>query len=123
MSKARTRAPSARSIEIRHRWQQRLDAQRASGVAQTQWCRENGIDPKYFSLWKGKLAKLAVSAAPSTPVNRLVPVIVRPEVKPAAAPTSVGLSVTLPNGVSVRFECSDALGVGPLLRELAGLAC
>jgi hypothetical protein len=25
--------------------------------------------------------------------------------------------------VSVRFECSDALGVGPLLRELAGLAC
>jgi hypothetical protein len=123
MSKTRTRALSPRSIEIRHRWQQRLEAQRASGVAQTQWCRQNGIDPKYFSLWKSKLSKLGASPVPSTPVNRLVPVIVRPDAKQVAPPASVGLSVTLPNGVSVRFECSDALGVGPLLRELAGLAC
>jgi hypothetical protein len=57
MPKTRKRSPTPRRLEIRQRWQQRLNAQRSSGIPQTQWCRENGIEPKYFSLWKGKLAK------------------------------------------------------------------
>ncbi len=47
MPKAGKRTLSPRLIEIRARWQQRVSAQRASGTAQTLWCRQTGIEPKY----------------------------------------------------------------------------
>jgi hypothetical protein len=124
MRKAHKRTLSPRLIEIRARWQQRVNAQRASGIAQTQWCRENGIEPKYFSLWKSKLAKLAAAAkmSPSTSAQ-LVPVTIRPNAAKAAPPSNFGLTVTLPNGVHLRVDVSDPRNVAPLLKELAGLAC
>ena len=124
MRKARKRSPTPRRLEIRQRWQQRLNAQRSSGIPQTQWCRENGIEPKYFSLWKGKLAKLAAAKAVCVPTRaHLVPVTVLPNAVSAALPSGFGLTVALPNGVSVSFNVSDLLNVAPLLRELAGLPC
>jgi hypothetical protein len=124
MRKARNRSLSRRSMEVRERWQLRVSAQRASGIAQTQWCRQNGIEPKYFSLWKGKLAKPAtIHATAATGPARLVPVTIRPNVAKAVPPTGLGLTVTLPNGVGLRFEVPSALSVAPLLRELAGLSC
>lgn len=124
MAKARTRPLSPRLLEIRQRWQQRLNAQRASGVPQTQWCRQNGIEPKYFSLWKGKLAKFA-AADGSTALTRaqLVPVTIRRNAIKAPLSSALGLTVSLPNGVSLRFDCHNALSVAPLLQELAGLSC
>jgi hypothetical protein len=56
MPNAPKKSLTPRLLGIRRRWQQRVNAQQASGIPQTQWCRENGIEPKYFSLWKGKLA-------------------------------------------------------------------
>lgn len=47
--------------EIRARRQQRLDTQRGSRLPQTQWCRDNGLEPMYFRLWKG----VSVSRRPS----------------------------------------------------------
>lgn len=125
MKKTRNRSVSRRSLEIRARWQQSLNAQRASGVAQTRWCRENGVEPKYFSVWKGKLAREAAAAklvcAPTGPP--LVPVVVRPNAVQATLRSGLGLTVTLPNGVTVSFNVPDPLNVAPLLRELAVLPC
>ena len=55
MQESKNRALSRRSIEIRAKWQQRISAQQTSGVKQSVWCRQRGIQPKYFSLWKSKL--------------------------------------------------------------------
>jgi hypothetical protein len=124
MRKARKRSPTPRRLELRQRWQQRLNAQSSSGIPQTQWCRENGIEPKYFSLWKGKLAKLAAAKAACAPTEvHLVPVTVLPNAVTAAWPSGLGLTVTLPNGLSVSFNVPDLLNVAPPLRELAGLPC
>ena len=124
MPRARKRTLSPRLLEIRRRWQLRVNSQQASGIPQTQWCRENGIEPKYFSLWKGKLAKLA-AANGSTAAARaqLVPVTIRPSAVKAASLSGLGLTVTLANGVHVRFDVPDTRHVAPLRKELAGLAC
>jgi len=120
MKKTRNRSVSRRSTEIRALWQQRVSAQQASGIAQTRWCRENGIDPKYFSVWKGKLAKVAAEKLVCAPTGaQLVPVTVRPNAVQATPPSDLGLIVTLPNGVSLSLNIPDSLNVAPLLRELA----
>ena len=124
MKKTRNRSVSRRSLEIRALWQQRVSAQRASGIAQTRWCRENGIEPKYFSVWKGKLAKLAAAKAVCVPTEaHLVPVTVLPNAVKVVPPSGLGLTVTLPNGVNLSFNIPDSLHMAPLLRELAGLPC
>lgn len=124
MNKARNRAMSRRSMEVRARWQQRLSAQQSSGIAQTLWCRQNGIEPKYFSLWKGKLGRIAAIHQPAAPPDaKLVPVTIRPNVATGVPPTGLGLTVTRPNGVSLSIEVPSALSLAPLLRELAGLSC
>jgi len=124
MKKPRKRSESRRSTEIRGLWQQRVSAQQASGIAQTRWCRENGVEPKYFSVWKGKLAKVAAANQICAPTGaQLVPVTLRPNTVKTFPPSGLGLTVTLPNGVSLSFNIPDSLNVAPLLRELAGLPC
>ena len=46
-------------------WQQHLDACRASGLRQAEYCRQHGLPPKYMTLWKRKLAELAAGSAPA----------------------------------------------------------
>lgn len=124
MNKPRKRSVSRRSTEIRALWQQRVSAQRSSGIAQTQWCRQNDIEPKYFSLWKGKLGKLAATKESSASTNaHLVPVTLLPNAVKVVPPSGLGLTVTLPNGVSLSFNVPDSLNVAPLLKELASLPC
>lgn len=36
-------------------WQKRIEAWQASGLMQSEFCREQGIAPRHFSLWKRKL--------------------------------------------------------------------
>src|SRR3974377_2467617 len=43
--------PSAR----RAQWQQHLNAHAASGLTQAAYCREHGLNARYFSVWKRKL--------------------------------------------------------------------
>ncbi len=46
-------------------WQQHLDACRASGLRQAEYCRQHGLPPKYMTLWKRKLTDLAAGSAPA----------------------------------------------------------
>ena len=54
-----------RSSTARIFWQQHLDACRASGLRQAEYCRQHGLPPKYMTLWKRKLAELAAGSAPA----------------------------------------------------------
>ena len=54
-----------RSSTARLFWQQHLDACRASGLRQAEYCRQHGLPPKYMTLWKRKLTDLAAGSAPA----------------------------------------------------------
>ena len=54
-----------RSSTARLFWQQHLDAWRASGLRQAEYCRQHGLPPKYMTLWKRKLTDLAAGSAPA----------------------------------------------------------
>ena len=54
-----------RSSTARLFWQQHLDAWRASGLRQAEYCRQHGLPPKYMTLWKRKLAELVAGSAPA----------------------------------------------------------
>lgn len=107
------------------RWAEHLAAQRNSGQNQAAYCRDRGLDSKYFSVWKRKLgSRQAKSSAGEPP--RLVPVVVRSEpVRTAAQPRSANAShataavqINLGNGMSLSVQL--AIGVlGALVRELA----
>jgi hypothetical protein len=118
-------SPSRRREDIRAWWAEHLAAQRKSGQTQVAYCRAQGLDPKYFTLWKGKLQATAVASAP-----RMVPVVVAPTAQPpasampetASASAVVTLRLLLGNGISLSLEI--AAGVLPaLVSELSRLRC
>jgi len=46
-------SPSRRREDVRAWWAEHLAAQGRSGQTQAAYCRARGLDPKYFTLWKG----------------------------------------------------------------------
>ncbi len=59
MQSTSIRLVSRRQADVRAWWRHHIGAQAASGLRQAEYCRDHGLDPKYFSLWKGKLARAA----------------------------------------------------------------
>ena len=114
-------SPSRRREDVRAWWAAHLEAQRRSGQNQVAYCRAQGIDPKYFTLWKGKLHKRRGAETP-----RLVPVQVRPDPNPALAwstdttRASVLLHLTLDNGISADLEL-PLHALPHMVRQLASL--
>ena len=116
MKKPRGTIRAQRSAEIRAKWAAHLAAQQASGLRQSEYCRESGVDAKYFSRWKGRLAREAAGHAEPM---ALVPVVLtaatsdkvteagerrsRPA-RPTVGLASLSLHVTLPNGIALGFE-------------------
>lgn len=112
-----------RREDVRAWWTEHLAAQRKSGQTQAAYCRAQGLDPKYFTLWKGKLREVAAASTP-----RLVPVVVTPTAErplsaiseKASVSAVVSVHLSLGNGLSVSLEI--ALGALPaLVQELATL--
>ena len=127
MDDKQVRSASGRVLAARERWRGHLAAQRSSGKSQVEYCREHDLDPRYFSVWKGKLSSPTGSksfrhqGASAT----LVPVRIR-----RAAPVTAArrdavstLSARLPNGVVVDVRASSARQLGELLGELSRLSC
>lgn len=124
MEQRKQRRPSRRSRSARAKWRRHIEAQRRSGEKQTAYCRARGLDPRYFSVWKGKLAKVA----PVVPA--LVPVRIKRTATVATASREAGksdfsctLSVRLPNGVVLEVQPTSAQAMTALLAELARLPC
>ena len=118
-------SPSRRREDIRAWWAEHLAAQRKSGQTQTAYCRAQGLDPKYFTLWKGKLRDAEMADLP-----RMVPVVIASATEPPVpsmlekpiASSVVSLLLALGNGMSLSFEIAPA-ALPALVRELAGLRC
>jgi hypothetical protein len=105
-------SPSRGREDIRAWWAEHLAAQRKSGQTQAAYCRAQGLDPKYFTLWKGKLRDAEMAGLP-----RMVPVVVDPTVEPPASamPKMASASVVVPlrlllgSGISLSRICSEVL--------------
>ena len=118
-------SPSRRREDIRAWWAEHLAAQRKSGETQVAYCRAQGLDPKYFTLWKGKLRATTVASAP-----RMVPVVVAATAEPPASAMPetgsvspvVSLRLALGNGMSLSLEIAPG-ALPALVRELARLRC
>lgn len=52
-------SPSRRREDVRAWWAEHLAAQGRSGQTQAAYSRARGLDPRYFTLWKGKLQATA----------------------------------------------------------------
>lgn len=120
---------SRRREDIRAWWREHIHRQRSSGQSQAAYCRSQGLEPKYFSLWRAKLAKAAAMEAPRDkqviPVAKLVPVIVKGVSAPVMPPTNgdVLIALTLPNGLGLSLRVSSMAALPLLLSELAGVRC
>lgn len=119
---------SRRVKEARGRWHKHLVAQRASGQTQVAYCRAQGLDPSYFSMWKRKLAERgAIVSAPASRSMRLVPLVVKsmPESAERAVSTAepISMHLTLRNGLSVSLRMRSLSSIPVLLNELGQLPC
>jgi len=87
MAKTGRPTRAQRSSEVRAKWGAHVAAWKATGGRQSDYCRAQELDPKYFSIWKGRLERAApAGVAPPTAdtAATLVPVVIR-----ASAPRRV----------------------------------
>jgi hypothetical protein len=136
MAKTRGTVRAQRSAEVRAKWGAHVSAWQSGGGRQSEYCRERGLDPKYFSIWKGRLLRAGAThsnLAPSQtapPLPGLVPVRMKParidELVGRPGPlgdVEFGLGVTLPNGIALNFRLPSVRALPPLLAELSRLSC
>ncbi len=99
-----------------HRWQQRLDRFRKSGLAVADFCEREGISTASFYAWRRRLQSDSPPHAADAP--RLVPVrLVTP---PANAP----VELLLPSGCVLRLSPdTDLTWLGQLLPLLGVVPC
>ena len=114
--------------EARGRWRKHVAAQRASGQTQVAYCRAQGLEPSYFSMWKRKLAaSVAVAGSSTSRSMRLVPLMVKavPESSERTVSTAqpISMHLTLRNGLSVSMRIPSLSSIAVLLNELAELRC
>jgi hypothetical protein len=117
---------SWRVEEARGRWGKHVAAQRASGQTQVAYCRAQGLEPSYFSMWKRKLAASEAVAGSSTSRSmRLVPLVVKPvgESSERTVSEPISMHLTLRNGLSVCMRIPSLSSIAVLLNELAELRC
>ena len=131
MAKTGRPTRAQRSSEVRAKWGAHVAAWKATCGRQSDYCRAQALDPKYFSIWTGRLERVAAAgAAPATTETAaaLVPVVIRANtsrgvIVDRVPGEEVGMSVTLPNGIALNFHGASAGALVPLLAELARLSC
>jgi hypothetical protein len=119
---------SWRVEEARDRWRKHVAAQRASGQTQVAYCRAQGLEPSYFSMWKRKLAaSVAVAGSSAGRSMRLVPLVVKPVPESSERNVStaepISMHLRLRNGLSVSLRIPSLNSIPVLLKELAELPC
>ena len=118
-------SPSRRREDIRAWWAEQLAAERKSGQTQAAYWRAHGLDPKYFTLWKGKLRDAEMAGLPL-----MVPVVIASATEPPVpsmlgkpiSSSVVSLRLALGNGMSLSLEIAPS-ALPAVVRELARLRC
>lgn len=80
------------SDEQKSEWADHLRMQRNSGFSQQAYCKQHSLRPHQFSYWK---RKLQVAASNISKHQGFVPV------KIATSSSAQGLSIALPNGITL----------------------
>ena len=99
---------TAASNTLAARWQPHIEAWEDSGQSQAAYCREHNLVKSRFTYWKHKLRPVDSGLSDRTG-SGFVPVRVIDDPVP-------GLTLHLPNGMSIKGICADNLGV---TRQLA----
>jgi hypothetical protein len=92
-------------------WRQHIEDWSYSGLSQQAFCRDQGLKYHQFHYWRKKLSRTSHQKAPSRS-SALIPVRLHPQ-----SPVS-GLSVHLPNGMSVSGIAPDNLVLVAQLMEM-----
>ncbi|MBL4704816.1 MAG: hypothetical protein JKY54_09860 [Flavobacteriales bacterium] len=86
-------------------WVTHIQSQKVSKLNQREYCDEHFLDVCQFSYWKKKLERknktTPILPTTSKKSTDFIPVSVQPQV------TSTGLSITLPNGITLEGINSD----------------
>jgi hypothetical protein len=95
--------PSKSATQARSQtWRQHIEDWHNSGLSQQAFCRDRNLSYPQFHYWRKKLVNKPADKTPLRP-SALVPVTYQ-----SALPGN-GLSVHLPNGISLRGIASDNL--------------
>ena len=85
-------------------WRQYIEQWRNSGLSQQAFCRDRNLGYHQFHYWRKKLARSPANK-PQSRTSALVPVTY------PSPSTDNGLSIHLPNGISLRGIASDNLAL------------
>ena len=106
-------------------WQQRVEAWRASGLKQIEWCRQNDVEANRFWYWRRKLELIsanandhhaAVEENKAQAQSGFAPVAITPPISPEPASP---LTVALPSGLSISgINSSNIMLAGRLIGVL-----
>ena len=101
-------------------WHEHINAWRAAGGTQSDYCREHDLSERLFSLWKNKFLKEQERAKPSD--IDFLPVMTRPRATPKATAEPIG--IRLPNGLHLQVPAAlPGASVAELVRHLVSLSC
>jgi hypothetical protein len=96
--------------DLPQQWRQHIEDWRNSGLSQQAFCRDRNLSFNQFHYWRKKLARAPVNKTPPRS-SALVPVTYQ-----SPLPDN-GLSVHLPNGITLRGIASDNLSLVERLLE------
>ena len=103
-------------MKINAQWRRHVEAWRESGLSQADYCRQQNLNPKTFSLWTRRVQD-NLSLSMGSPLE-LIAVQVAPSAPVASTPASVMLR--LANGVQLELSTAASPGwLAELLRCLA----
>jgi len=103
-------------MKIHTQWRQHVKVWRESGLSQADYCQQQGLNRKTFSVWTRRVQG-DLSLDKGTPLE-LLPVQLEPSAPVASTPTSVMLR--LANGVQLELSTAASPGwLAELLRCLA----
>ena len=82
-------------------WQQHMAAWQASGLSQAAYCRTHDLNPRYFSVWKGKLLAPSLKETDKAPMTDFVSCEVIPNrLEPTIVQLSDGIRLEIPSHLS-----------------------
>jgi transposase-like protein len=101
-------------------WLQRIQRQASSGLSMAAFCRREGLSPRLFYAWRGRLKARSRSAPPDPPL--FVPLRRNSNPQEAGPISGFGIEMELPHEVRLRFDAlPEPEWLGRVVAVLAGL--
>jgi hypothetical protein len=110
-----------RDPHLERTWRQRIQRQSASGLSIATFCRREGVSPRLFYAWTGRLKARSLCTFAEPPL--FVAVQRDSTLDQADAVLGRGVEMELPHEVRLRFDTlPEPEWLGRVVASLAGLA-